>query len=87
MAELVTLLIWQAQNYSDWFLLLFPCMHVPCNDLLFIILSSFKPTTPPHKMFRDKPGIFPRVHWKLVRVFVCAEDQAFFKSDCNLTEA
>ncbi|KAK2565279.1 hypothetical protein P5673_011235 [Acropora cervicornis] len=25
------------------------------------------PTTPPHKMFRDKHGIFPRVHWKLPR--------------------
>lgn len=23
------------------------------------------PTTPPHKMFRDKRGIFRRVHWKL----------------------
>lgn len=26
------------------------------------------PTTPPHKMFRDKHGIFPRVHWKLPRI-------------------
>ena len=61
--------------------------------------SSFRPTTPPHKMFRDKHGIFPCVHWKLprigcigscqelVQVFVCGEDQAFFKSDCNLTKA
>ena len=32
------------------------------------LLSSFKPTTPPHKMFRDKHGIFPRVHWKLPRI-------------------
>ena len=29
------------------------------------LISSFKPTTPPHKMCRDNRGIFPRVHWKL----------------------
>lgn len=49
------------------------------------------PTTPPHKLFKDK-----RVEFFLVcigscqevdQVFVCGEDQAFFESDCNLTKA
>ena len=55
------------------------------------LLPSFKPTTPPHKLFKDK-----RVEFFLVcigscqevdQVFVCGEDQAFFESDCNLTKA
>ena len=55
------------------------------------LLSSFKPTTPPHKLFKDK-----RVEFFLVcigscqevdQVFVCGEDQAFFESDCNRTKA
>ena len=51
-------------------------------------LSSFQLTTPPDKLFKDK-----RVEFFLVcigtskevdQVFVCGEDQAFFKSDCDL---
>ena len=55
------------------------------------LLSSFQPTPPPDKLFKDK-----RVEFFLVcigtskevdQVFVCGEDQAFFESDCDLIKA
>ena len=54
-------------------------------------LSSFQPTTPPDKMFKNKHVEFVLVCIGSIeevdQVFVCGEDQAFFESDCDFVKA
>ena len=55
------------------------------------LLSSFQPTTPPDKLFKDKHVEFFLVCIGTIQdvdqVFVRGEDQAFFESDCDLVKA
>ena len=55
------------------------------------LLSSFQPTTPPEKLFKNKHVEFVLVCIGTIgevdQVFVCGEDQAFFESDCDLVKA
>ena len=55
------------------------------------LLSSFQPTTPPDKMFKNKHVEFVLVCIGSVKevdqVFVCGEDQAFFETHCDFVKA
>ena len=55
------------------------------------LLSSFQPTTPPDKLFKNKHVEFVLVCIGTIKevdqIFVCGEDQAFFESDCDLVKA
>jgi len=55
------------------------------------VLSSFQPTTPPDKLFKNKHVEFVLVCIGTIgevdQVFVNGEDQAFFESDCDLVKA